>query len=131
MFSLGVSRRPHGCDLPLVDADGGPGWSFLDELTNKYIAAYGDLARANVRSLEPALALRQMVLAKMQMPPDDVAYAERQRIFQSKDAEVDKEANAARKLIASIIGDTSSPSGNVALARIDSRIEAAVTDIRR
>ena len=29
----------------------------LDELTNKYIPAYGHLAQANVRSLERALAL--------------------------------------------------------------------------
>ena len=49
----------------------------LDELTNKYVPAYGDLARANVRSLERALALRQMVIAKMQTPPDDAAFAQR------------------------------------------------------
>ena len=46
----------------------------LDELTNRYIPAYGDLARANVRSLERALALRRMVIAKMQTPPDEAAY---------------------------------------------------------
>jgi hypothetical protein len=46
----------------------------LDELTNKYVPAYRDLARANVRSLERALALRQMVIAKMQTPPDDAAF---------------------------------------------------------
>jgi adenylate cyclase len=72
-----------------------------------------------------------MVLAKMQTPPDDAAFAERQRIYQSKNAEVDHEAEAARKLIVSIIEDTSTPSDNVALAHIDSRIEAAVTDVRR
>jgi adenylate cyclase len=33
----------------------------LDELSNKYIPAYSHLARANVRSLERALALRRMV----------------------------------------------------------------------
>ena len=103
----------------------------LDELANKYIPAYGDLARANVRSLEGAIALRQMVLAKMQTPPDDAAFVERQRIYQSKSAEVDHEAEAARKLIVSIIEDTSTPSDNVTLAHIDSRIEAAVTDVRR
>jgi class 3 adenylate cyclase len=102
----------------------------LDELTNKYVPAYGDLARANVRSLERALALRQMVIAKMETPPDEAAYAERLRAFQTKDAEVEEEALAARKLISSIIDDTSTPSDNVALARIDSRIEAAVTDVR-
>jgi len=33
----------------------------LDELTNRYVPAYGDLARMNVRSLERGLALRQMI----------------------------------------------------------------------
>ncbi len=103
----------------------------LDELTNKYLPAYGDLARAHVRSLEGALALRQMVIAKMQTPPDDVAFAQRMQIYRTKDAEVAEEAEAARKLIGSIIEDTSTPSDNVALALIDGRIEAAVTDVRR
>ena len=103
----------------------------LDELTNKYVPAYGDLARTNVRSLERALALRQMVIAKMQTPPDDVAFAQRMQIYRTKDAEVTEEAEAARKLIGSIIADTSTPSDNVALALIDGRIEAAVTDVRR
>ena len=103
----------------------------LDELTNKYVPAYRDLARANVRSLERALALRQMVIAKMQTPPDDAAFAERLESFRTKDAEVAQEADAARKLIASIIEDPSTPSDNVALAHIDSRIEATVTDVRR
>ena len=103
----------------------------LDELTNKYVPAYGDLARTNVRSLEGALALRQMVIAKMQTPPDDAAFAQRMQIYRTKDAEVTEEAEAARKLIVSIIEDTSTPSDNVALAHIDGRIEAAVTDVRR
>ena len=103
----------------------------LDELTNKYVPAYRDLARANVRSLERALALRQMVIAKMQTPSDDAAFAERLQIYRTKDAEVAQEAEAARKLIMSIIEDPSTPSDNVALAHIDGRIEAAVSDVRR
>ena len=103
----------------------------LDELTNKYVPAYGDLARAHVRSLEGALAMRQMVIAKMQTPPDDAAFAQRVQIYRTKDAEVTEEADAARKLIDSIIEDTSTPSDNVALAHIDGRIEAATTDVRR
>jgi class 3 adenylate cyclase len=103
----------------------------LDELTNKYVPAYGELVRSHVRSLERALALRQMVIAKMQTPPDDAAFAQRLQIYRTKDAEVTEEAEAARKLIGSIIEDTSTPSDNVALALIDGRIEAAVTDVRR
>ena len=51
----------------------------LHELTERYIPAYGHLARANVRSLERALAMRRMVIAKMQTPPDEEAYAARLR----------------------------------------------------
>src|SRR6201987_6238984 len=81
----------------------------LDELTNKYIPAYGDLARAHVRSLEGALALRQMVIAKMQMPPYDAAFAQRMQVYRSKDAEVTEEAGAARKRIWSMMEDPSPP----------------------
>jgi class 3 adenylate cyclase len=103
----------------------------LDELTNKYVPAYGELTRTNVRSLERALALRQMVIAKMQTPPDEAAFAQRMQIYRTKDAEVTREAEAARKLIVSIIEDTSTPSDNVALAHVDGQIEAAVTEVRR
>src|SRR5215813_7484374 len=103
----------------------------LDELSNKYIPAYGHLARANVRSLERALALRRMVIAKMQNPPDDAAYAERQRIYQQIGAEVEQEAGAARKLIASIIADPTTPSDDIGLTRIDTKIDGAVGDLHR
>ena len=103
----------------------------LDELTNKYVPAYGHLARASVRTLERGLEVRRMVIAKMQTPPDEAAYAEHLRLFREKDPEVENETGAARKLIASIIDDVSTPSDNVALAHIDSRIEDAVSDLRR
>src|ERR1700748_364036 len=38
------------------------------ELASSYMPAYGNLARANVRSLERALALRRMVIEKLQSP---------------------------------------------------------------
>src|SRR5579863_4478552 len=47
----------------------------LDELTNRYIPAYGNLTRVNVRSLERAVAARQMIIAKMENPPDEAGYA--------------------------------------------------------
>jgi len=103
----------------------------LDELTNRYIPAYGNLARANVRSLERALALRRMVIAKMQTPPDEATYKARLENFLAKDGEVEKETDNARKLINEIIADTSTPSDNAALARIETRIEITVADLRR
>jgi hypothetical protein len=75
----------------------------LDELSHKYVQAYGHLARA----LERSLALRRMVIAKMQNPPDEAAYAERLQSYRQTDNKVEEEADAARKLIASIIEDVS------------------------
>ena len=103
----------------------------LDELTNRYIPAYGDLARANVRSLERAVAVRQMIIAKMQNPPDEASFAVHLKTFQSVDPEIDREARAARKQIAAIIDDTSTPSDNAELGRLDDRIDTAVNDLRQ
>src|SRR5215475_8842125 len=69
----------------------------LDELSHRYVPAYGNLARADIRSLERALALRQMVIAKMESTPDEASYAAHLKTFQSLDPEVDREAQAARK----------------------------------
>ena len=102
----------------------------LDELTNRYVPAYGDLARANVRSLERGLAVRQMIIAKMENPPDEARYAANLKAFQSINPEIDREAQAARKQIAAIIDDTSTPSDNAALGRLDDRIDTAVSDLR-
>lgn len=103
----------------------------LDELSSKYVEAYGHLARMNVRSLEQALALRRMVIAKMQSPPDDTGFAERRKIYETKTEEIDQEAKAARTLINAIIEDTSTVSDNARLGRIDDRIEHVNGDLRR
>jgi adenylate cyclase len=71
-----------------------------------------------------------MIIAKMQAPPDETTYAERLRVFDEKGPQVEQEAEAARKLINSIIEDVSTPSDNAALARLDDRIDTAITDYR-
>src|SRR5262249_2757705 len=101
----------------------------LDELTNRYIPAYADLARVDIRSLERALMLRRMIIAKMQTPPDEASAAAHLKAFEEKGPEVEREAEAARKLINAIIDDPSTPSDNVALTRIDERIDTAVNDL--
>jgi len=103
----------------------------LDELSSKYVETYGHLARMNVRSLEQALALRRMVIAKMQSSPDEAGFAERKKLYEAKGIEVEKEAQAARTLINAIIDDAATPSDNARLARIDDRIENVITDLRR
>ena len=102
----------------------------LDELTDRYVPAYGDLVRANVKSLERGLAVRQMVIAKMSNPPDEAGYAAHLKTFESANPEIAREAQAARDQIAAIIADTSTPSDNAALGRLDDRIDTAVNDLR-
>lgn len=103
----------------------------LDELTNRYIPAYGHLARANIRSLERALALRRMVMTRMQSPSDEEAYTARLHEFEEVDRKIEEEAEGARTLINAIIDDPRTPSDNATLARIEIRIETAVTELRR
>ena len=103
----------------------------LDELSTKYVEAYGHLARMNVRSLEQALSVRRMVIAKTQSPPDDAVFAEHQKVYEAKGQEIEQEAQAARALINAIIDDKSTDSDNARLGRIDDRIENVVSDLRR
>ena len=59
------------------------------------------------------------------------ASPERLQIYQQTQNKVEEEADAARKLIASIIDDVSTPSDNVALTRIDTNIDNAVNELHR
>src|SRR5262245_35787527 len=102
----------------------------LQELTNSYIPAYGNLARTNIRSLERALALRRMVIEEIQSPSSD-KIADIRNEFDAKGVKVEREAQAARALIDDLIkkGETF---GNAAeLFRIESRIDSAMADTRR
>ncbi|WP_316189961.1 adenylate/guanylate cyclase domain-containing protein [Bradyrhizobium sp. SZCCHNR3142] len=104
----------------------------LEELTGRYIPAYGHLARVNIKSLERSVALRRMMGARMmEAAPDQASYAEQLKRFQELDADVAREAAAARQLINAIIEDPSTPSDNAALGRLDARIEATMSDLRR
>ena len=103
----------------------------LDELMARYSPANAHLTRADILSLERAFALRRMVIAKMEEPPDETGYKSQKQLYDAKDAEVDSEAQAARKLINAIIDDASTPSDNAALARIDSRIDSLMSESRQ
>ncbi|MEF0941076.1 adenylate/guanylate cyclase domain-containing protein [Rhizobium sp. BR 362] len=104
--------------------------NLLDELTASYNPANEHLTRIHTLSLERALALRRMVIAKMQEPPDQIGYKLRKQLYDAKGAEVDREAQAARELINAIIADTNTVSDNAALARIESRIQSLMSDGR-
>src|SRR4051794_37859613 len=103
----------------------------LEELSTKYVEAYGNLSRVNVRSVEQALALRRVGIVKMLSPPDNAGFADRQKLYEAKGREIDQEAQAARALINAIIEDPSTESDNARLGRIDDRIEHVNGDLRR
>jgi Tar ligand binding domain homologue len=101
----------------------------LDELTRSYIPAYGNLARANIRSLERALELRRIVIDKMQSRSNDVA-AIRAR-FDAKGGEFESEIQSARKLIGGLIEKNAASGDTRSLVRLQTRLDAAVDDSRR
>ncbi|QIG92989.1 adenylate/guanylate cyclase domain-containing protein [Bradyrhizobium sp. 6(2017)] len=101
----------------------------LDELTNRYIPAYGHLARVNIRALERSLAMRRMMMAKMQAPGEESGYDSARKTFDEIEPLIKREADAARVLIDAIIADPSTPSDNAALGRLDDRIDNAVNDL--
>ncbi len=103
----------------------------LDELTGRYIPAYGHLARVNIRSLERSLTMRRMMGMQIaQAPLDQAAYTAQLKAFQELDVAINQEAAEARRLINAIIDDPSTPSDNAALGRLDDRIDTTMSDLR-
>src|SRR5271154_5402211 len=64
----------------------------VDELTARYSPANAHLTQINVLSLERALALRRMLIAKMQDPPDVIGYRVQKQLYDAKDVEIDNYA---------------------------------------
>src|SRR5262245_29213816 len=56
----------------------------LQELTYSYIPAYGNLARADIRSLERALALRRLVMQKIRSPSSSDKSAAIRKVIDAK-----------------------------------------------
>ena len=94
----------------------------LEDLTQSYVPAYGALARANVDSLERALALRRMVIEKTQTPPDEARFAAARKSFEASDAAFDQETRTARTLLDGMIAKGSVFSDTAALVRLQTRL---------
>lgn len=103
----------------------------LEELTKSYIPAYGDLARANIRSVERSLELRRMVIERIRSPFGSDRLTAIRSAFEAKGAEVEREAQAAHELINGLIEKGAAFSDPTALARLDTRLEAALNVSRR
>ena len=75
----------------------------IEELTYSYMPAYGDLARANIRSLERGLSVRRIVIEKLTSPANDDQYKGLRDRFEALGGQVELEILAARALIQGLI----------------------------
>jgi adenylate cyclase len=103
----------------------------IEQLTYSYIPAYGDLARANIRSLERALAVRRIVIAKLQSPGDDNQYRALRDRYDALGGQVELEILAARALIHGLIEKGAEFGDTTTLARFETRVDAINDDSRR
>jgi class 3 adenylate cyclase len=105
--------------------------SRIEDMTYRYIPAYGDLARANIRSLERALAIRRVVIEKLQSPADDTRYKSLRDHYDALDGQVELEIQAARALIHGLIEKGSGFADVAMLGRFETRLDAINDDSRR
>jgi class 3 adenylate cyclase len=103
----------------------------IDRLSTEYIPAYGQLARANVISLEQALALRRLLLAAKVIPPNQDEITALHGSFDAKGAEFREVLGSARSHINAEIGSGNAFADPIELARIDARIGAVLDDDQR
>jgi class 3 adenylate cyclase len=102
----------------------------LEELSRSYVPAYASLARANIHSLERALALRRMVIERMEQAPDAARYAAARKRFDDSGVVFDREAKAARTHLDGLIAKGSDFRDAQALVRIDTRLADLVDGTR-
>jgi class 3 adenylate cyclase len=103
----------------------------IEELTYRYIPVYGDLARANIRSLERGLLVRRIVIEKLRATTDNDQYAALRNRYDALGGQVDLEIKAARALIHGLI-EKGPEVGDVAtLGRFETRLDAINDDSRR
>jgi class 3 adenylate cyclase len=103
----------------------------IEELTYSYVPAYGDLARANIRSLERALAIRRIIIEKIQSSADNGQYTALRNRYDALGGQVELEILAARALIHGLIEKGPAFGDASALSQFETRIDAINDDSRR
>jgi class 3 adenylate cyclase len=97
--------------------------SLIENIHNSYVPAYGDLARANLRSVEEGLFVRRLIIAKLLTPDDKDAMAGLEKSASEKSTQADAEFADARKVIQGEIADPASFGDKLQLGRVDTRVE--------
>ncbi len=103
----------------------------IEELTYSYVPAYGDLARANIRSLERALSIRRIIIEKIQSPADNGQYTALHDRYDALGGQVELEILAARALIHGLIEKDATFGDVSTLSQFETRIDAINDDFRR
>jgi hypothetical protein len=103
----------------------------IEELTYSYVPAYGDLARANIRSLERALAIRRIIIEKIQSPDDTDQYTALRNRYDALGGQVQLEILAARALIQGLIQKGPAFGDATTLSQFETRIDAINDDSGR
>src|ERR1700750_2089381 len=102
----------------------------IEELTYSYMPAYGDLARANIRSLERALAIRRVIIEKLQSPDGNSEEAALRNRYDALGGQVELEILAARALIHGLIEKGPAFGDASTLSQFETRIDAINDDSR-
>jgi class 3 adenylate cyclase len=103
----------------------------IEELTYSYMPAYGDLARANIRSLERALSMRRIIIEKLQSPADNGQYTALRNRYDALGGQVELEILAARALLHGLLEKGPAFGDASALSQFETRIDAINDDSRR
>jgi class 3 adenylate cyclase len=103
----------------------------IEELTYSYVPAYGDLARANIRSLERALSIRRIIIEKLLSPADNGQYTALRNRYDALGGQIELEILAARAMIHGLIEKGPAFGDATTLSRFETRIDAINDDSRR
>jgi class 3 adenylate cyclase len=103
----------------------------IEDLTYSYMPAYGDLARANIRSLERSLSIRRIIIEKYLSPADHGQYAALRNRYDALGGQIELEILAARALIHGLTEKNPEFGDAVTTSQFESRIDAINDDSRR
>jgi hypothetical protein len=103
----------------------------IEDLSYSYMPAYGDLARANIRSLERSLSIRRIIIEKYLSPADHGQYAALRNRYDALGGQIELEILAARALIHGLTEKNPATGDAVATSQFESRIDAINDDSRR
>ena len=103
----------------------------LTDLTQSYIPAYGEVARAEIRSIERALALRRIIIDKARSPLAAARIAAHRETFDAKGVAVQQNVDAANALLWRLIKKSIVLGDATSLTAIQGRIDTAINDTNR